>query len=75
MINYLALKELKLIFDKEVNFEKKILIWRARGGDFKNGMSHSDFMFVNIEPHESKKCVSYFKLSKYCDINVCLTYC
>ena len=29
-------------------FLKKI-IWRVKGGNFKNGASHSDFMFVNIE--------------------------
>ena len=31
----------------------------AKGGDFKNGALDSDFMFVNIEPYKSKKCVPY----------------
>ena len=56
---------LKLIFDKDVNFFAKIFYKKAprpKGGDFKNGLNgslHSDFMFVNIEPYKSKKCVSY----------------
>ena len=41
----------------------------AKGGDFKNGASHSDFMFVNIELYKSKKCVLDIKLLKYCDID------
>ena len=32
----------------------------------------SDFMFVDIEPYNSKN-VSYFKLSKYCDIDARLS--
>ena len=48
---------LKLIFNKDVNFKKIKMICRAKGGDLKNCMSHSDFMFVNIEPYKSKKCV------------------
>ena len=47
---------LKLIFDKDVNFISKKII-TLKGGDFKNGALHSDFMFVNIEPYKSKKCV------------------
>ena len=51
---------LKLIFDKNVNFFfKKFDVPKPKGGDFKNGASHSDFMFVNIEPYKSKRCVSY----------------
>ena len=50
---------LKPIFDKDVNFFSKKIIWCAKGGDFKNGASDSDFMYVNIEPHKSKKCVPY----------------
>ena len=38
---------LKLIFDKDVNLFRKKLIRRSRGGDFKKGASHSDFMFGN----------------------------
>ena len=45
---------LKPIFDKDVNFFLK-----KKGGDFKNGALDSDFMFVNIEPYKSKKCVHW----------------
>ena len=31
----------------------------AKGGDFKKGALDSDFMFVDIEPYKSKKCVPY----------------
>ena len=37
-------------------FEKNNLVHQR---DFKNGALDSDFMFVNIEPHKSKKCVPY----------------
>ena len=50
---------LKPIFDKDVNFFMKKKILCAKGGDFKNGALHSDFMCVNIEPYKSKKCVPY----------------
>ena len=50
---------LKPIFDKDVNFFLKKIILCTKGGDFKNGALHSDFMFVNIEPYKSKKCVPY----------------
>ena len=50
---------LNSIFDKDVNFFSKKIIYCAKGGDFKNGALDSDFMFVNIEPHKSKKCVPY----------------
>ena len=50
---------LKPIFDKDVNFFSKKIILCAKGGDFKNGALHSDFMFVNIEPYKSKKSVPY----------------
>ena len=50
---------LKPTFDKDVNFFLKKIIQCAKGGDFKNGALDSDFMFVNIEPHKSKKCVPY----------------
>ena len=40
-----------------MNISKKIF-WLAKGGHFKNGASHSDFLFVNIEPYKSKKCVT-----------------
>ena len=47
---------LKLIFNKDVNFKKIKMICRATR-HLKNYMSHSDFMFVNIEPYKSKECV------------------
>ena len=50
---------LNSIFDKYVNFFLKKIILFAKGGDFKNGALDSDVMFVNIEPHKSKKCVPY----------------
>ena len=50
---------LNSIFDKDVNFFSKKIIQCAKGGDFKNGALDSDFMFVYIEPHKSKKCVPY----------------
>ena len=50
---------LKPIFDKDVNFFWKKIILCAKGGDFKKGALDSDFMFVNIEPYKSKKCVPY----------------
>ena len=40
---------LKLTFDKDVNFFLKKIIYRYKGGDFKNGALHSDFLFVSIE--------------------------
>ena len=49
---------LKLSFDKDVNFFSKKKIEHAKGGHFKNGALHSDFMFVNIEPYKSKKCIT-----------------
>ena len=51
---------LKPIFDKDVNFfSKKKNLTCTKGGDFKNGTSHTDFMFVNIQSYKSNKCVSY----------------
>ena len=52
---------LKPIFDEDVNFflKKIILCAKGKGGDFKKGALDSDFMFVNIEPYKSKKCVPY----------------
>ena len=35
---------LKPIFDKDVNFFSKKIIQCAKGGDFKNGALHSDFL-------------------------------
>ena len=49
----------KPIFDEDVNFFSKKIIQYAKGGDFKNGALDSDFMFVNMEPYKSKKCVPY----------------
>ena len=43
-------------------FSKKIILCakaRPKGGDFKKGALDPDFMFVNIEPYKSKKCVPY----------------
>ena len=48
---------LKPIFDEDVDFFSKKIILCAKGGDFKKGALDSDFMFVNIEPYKSKKCV------------------
>ena len=50
---------LKPIFDQDVDFFSKKIILCAKGGDFKKGALDSDFMFVNIEPYKSKKCVPY----------------
>ena len=50
---------LKPIFDEDVDFFLKKIILCAKGGDFKKGALDSDFMFVNIEPYKSKKCVPY----------------
>ena len=41
---------LKLSFYKDLYFFLKKIFKRAKGEDFKNGVLHSDFMFVNIEP-------------------------
>ena len=49
----------KTIFDEDVDFFLKKIILCAKGGDFKKGALDSDFMFVNIEPYKSKKCVTY----------------
>ena len=49
---------LKPIFDDFLIFLKKIILC-AKGGDFKKGALDSDYMFVNIEPYKSKKCVPY----------------
>ena len=43
----------------DVDFFSKKIILCAKGGDFKKGALDSDFMFVNIEPYKSKKCVPY----------------
>ena len=65
----------KPIFDEDVDLFSKKIILCAKGGDFKKGALDSDFMYVNIEPYKSKKCVPYnIKLSKYCDIDARLTY-
>ena len=48
---------LKPIFDEDVDFFSKKIILCAKGGDFKKGALDSDFMFINIEPYKSKKCV------------------
>ena len=53
--DYLA----KAIFGEDVDFFSKKIILCAKGGDFKKGALDSDFMFVNIEPYKSKKCVPY----------------
>ena len=52
---------IKPIFDKDVDFFSKKIILCAKGGNFKKGALDldSDFMFVNIEPYKSKKCVPY----------------
>ena len=50
---------LKPIFDEDVDFFSKKIILCAKGEDFKKGALDSDFMFVNIEPYKSKKCVPY----------------
>ena len=50
---------LKPIFDEDVAFFSKKIILCAKGGDFKKGALDLDFMFVNIEPYKSKKCVPY----------------
>ena len=46
---------LKPIFDEDVDFFPKKIILLF----FKKGALDSDFMFVNIEPYKSKKCVPY----------------
>ena len=46
---------LKLIFDKLIF----LIIECGKGEDFKNGALHSNFIFVNIDPHKPKKCVAY----------------
>ena len=46
---------LKPIFDEDVDFFSKKIILCA----FKKGALDSDFMYVNIEPYKSKKCVPY----------------
>ena len=51
--------EIGLIFDEDVDFFSEKIILCAKGGDFKKGALDSDFMFVNIEPYKSKKCVPY----------------
>ena len=43
---------------KMLTFFEKIILC-DKGGDFKKGALDSDFMFVNIEPYKSKKCVPY----------------
>ena len=50
---------LKPIFDEDVDFYLKKKNLCAKGGDFKKGALDPDFMFVNIEPYKSKKCVPY----------------
>ena len=47
------------LVDEDVAFFSKKIILCAKGGDFKKGALDSDFMFVNIEPYKSKKCVPY----------------
>ena len=46
----------------------KLIFWRRcelykkeydKGGDFEIGALYSDFMFVNIKPYKSKKCITY----------------
>ena len=64
---------LKPIFDEYVDFFSKKIILCAKGGEFKKGALDSDFMFVNIEPYKSNKCV-HIKLSKYCDIDARLIF-
>ena len=49
----------KTIFDEDVDFFSEKIILCAKGGDFKKGALDSHFMFVNIEPYKSKKCVPY----------------
>ena len=50
---------LKPIFDEDVDFFSKKKILFTKGRDFNKGALDSDFMFVNIEPYKSKKCVPY----------------
>ena len=52
---------LKPIFDEDVDFFSKKIILCAKGGDFRKGALDSDFMFVNIEPYKSKKCVPSYQ--------------
>ena len=49
----------ELIFDKNVNFFSIKIISCVKGGDFMNGALHSDFMYVNIKPQKSKKCITH----------------
>ena len=49
----------KPFLTKMLTFFRKKIILCAKGGDFKKGALDSDFMFVNIEPYKSKKCVPY----------------
>ena len=49
----------KTHFYEDVDFFSKKIILCAKGEDFKKGALDSDFMFVNIEPYKSKKCVPY----------------
>ena len=58
---------LKPIFDEHVDFFSKKIILCAKGGDFKGALD-SDFMFVNIEPYKSKKCVPYNAILSYQNI-------
>ena len=44
---------------RKCRYRKHTLIFNGKGGDFKKGALDSDFMFVNIEPYKSKKCVPY----------------
>ena len=49
----------KTYFYEDVDFFSKKIILCAKSEDFKKGALDSDFMFVNIEPYKSKKCVPY----------------
>ena len=59
MIRTLVQKMLCRLSVQDVDFFSKKIILCAKGGDFRKGALDSDFMFVNIEPYKSKKCVPY----------------
>ena len=52
---------LKPIFDKDVDFfrKKKFCAPKVETLRRAHAALDSDFMFVNIEPYKSKKCVPY----------------
>ena len=44
------------------------LIFDIDGGDFKNYVFHSNFMFADIEPYKSEKCVIQLQNISYQNI-------